>query len=652
MKDSVFVLLGKGGEKMFVTCFADKVVLSDYTAIGDITVTGLSIAMFILLFQTSVHKSRHFNLTLWMITSTLIASYSNILFYTLINEMIMIKPLLYVLRLVHNLALSVILLLYLRYLQDPLWVSQETRKHYNHSTLIMLIGAMIIDITATLTGRGFVIFDEGGCRNGFNVFVVLFLMLTAMIFFITIKYRTRILRQIFIGLLGVNIVSIGIMIMQIRSDQASYTTVCYFFPIIGIIFMFHSNPYDIDTGAVSETYFYSEQDDMIEHKKEFLLMSCNMQGFLQQVKVDKELRAAYSQFFRRNMRKGVLYKFPGDRLLLSLPRDSGTEDTMHTMLTEFAKIYGIFRLDYRIVICRSNSRIASARDYIKLIEYAEMSTPNCGTHIIDENDIKNFYSSDYIVNELLDIAAKRDLDDPRVIVYCQPVYNLITKSYDTAEALMRIKLEQTGMVYPDIFIPLAEQNDCIHMMSLIILNKTCQAVKQMLSAGYDIQRVSVNFSVIDLRYESFCSDVKGIIGANGIPFSKIAVEITESRSDSDFNVMKQRVIELRELGIKFYLDDFGTGYSNFERIMEIPFDIIKFDRSMLIESGRSETGEFMVGTFAGMFKKLNYSVLFEGVEDEHDEQHCIRMQASYLQGYKYSKPIPIDDLRGFLKQSS
>lgn len=637
---------------MYVSQFANQIILSDYMPVGDITVAGLSISMFILLFQTSVHKSRHFNLTLCMISSLLVASYSNIIFHTLLDGGIRVKPLLYSLRLLHYLGLSLVPAIYILYLQDPLWIDAGSRKHYNHSTAIMLIGASVIDVAATLTGKGFVIYDEGGCRNGFNIFIVLFLLLTGTIFFLTIRYRTRLLKQIFAGLVGVNLVSIFIMFMQIKSNQASYTTVCYFFPIIGIVFMFHSNPYDLDTGAVSESYFYSEQDDMIEHKKPFTLMSCNMQGFMSQIRTDKALKYEYNLFFRRNMSRGVLYKFSGDRLLLSLSQDERTEETARNMIDEFRKMYNEFRLDYRIVVCRSSKEIASARDYIKLIEYAEVNVPNCGVHTIDENDIKLFYSSDYIVNELKDIAATRNLDDPRVIVYCQPVYNLSTRSYDTAEALMRLKLDKTGMVFPDIFIPLAEQNDCIHMMSLIILNKTCQAVKELISAGYDIQRISVNFSVIDLRYDSFCHDVKDIISANGIPFSKIAVEITESRSDSDFNVMKQRVIELRELGIKFYLDDFGTGYSNFERIMEIPFDIIKFDRSMLIESGRSETGEFMVSTFAGMFKKLNYSVLFEGVEDEHDEQHCIRMQASFLQGYKYSKPIPIDELRTFLERKS
>ena len=119
----------------------------------------------------------------------------------------------------------------------------------------------------------------------------------------------------------------------------------------------------------------------------------------------------------------------------------------------------------------------------------------------------------------------------------------------------------------------------------------------------------------------------------------------------EFNHLKSQIMDLQGLGIKFYLDDFGTGYSNFERIMEIPFDIIKFDRSMLIESVKNDSSKYMVTTFAGMFNDLNYSVLFEGVEDERDENACKNMYAKYLQGYKYSKPIPIDNLRSFLEKA-
>ena len=215
------------------------------------------------------------------------------------------------------------------------------------------------------------------------------------------------------------------------------------------------------------------------------------------------------------------------------------------------------------------------------------------------------------------------------------------------EALCRW-IHEGRFIFPDQFIPIAEQTGHIHTLSLIILNKTCAAIRSMLERGYDIQRISVNFSTLDVRYDSFCSDVQQIISRNQIPFTKVAIEITESRSEADFNIMKSKVLELQKLGIKFYLDDFGTGYSNFERIMEIPFDIIKFDRSMTIECAKNETSFYMVSTFANMFSQLHYAVLFEGIENDMDELNCVRMSAKYLQGYKYSKPIPIEELANFL----
>ena len=125
------------------------------------------------------------------------------------------------------------------------------------------------------------------------------------------------------------------------------------------------------------------------------------------------------------------------------------------------------------------------------------------------------------------------------------------------------------------------------------------------------------------------------------------MEVLES-DELDEGFARRKSEYVRGWGGIIALDDFGTGYSNFERIMEIPFDIIKFDRSMLMESHRSTSSQYMVKTFANMFNDLRYAVLFEGVENDSDEDRCIMMKAQYLQGYKYSKPIPIEELRRFL----
>ena len=155
----------------------------------------------------------------------------------------------------------------------------------------------------------------------------------------------------------------------------------------------------------------------------------------------------------------------------------------------------------------------------------------------------------------------------------------------------------------------------------------------------------------EIKEDNFCGDIRKIIENNSISGERIALEITESGSESDFIIMRDKIKELRRQGIQFYLDDFGTGYSNMERIMELPFDIIKFDRSLVIASRTGERSGRIVKNLAYMFKDMEYSILYEGVEDDSDENRCKEMSASYLQGYKYSRPVPIEQLRGFLQKA-
>ena len=153
-----------------------------------------------------------------------------------------------------------------------------------------------------------------------------------------------------------------------------------------------------------------------------------------------------------------------------------------------------------------------------------------------------------------------------------------------------------------------------------------------------------------MRNDRFCDTVKRIIDESGIEPRQIAVELTETQNESDFELIKERINSLKDSGIKFYLDDFGTGYSNFERIMELPFDIVKFDRSLVIGSGNDEKLKTIVTNLAKMFRDVDYAVLYEGVEDDTDENRCINMSATYLQGYKYSKPIPIEQLSEYFSK--
>ena len=263
------------------------------------------------------------------------------------------------------------------------------------------------------------------------------------------------------------------------------------------------------------------------------------------------------------------------------------------------------------------------------------------------NELERVKNGEVIRKELEDIYKQHNLDDPRVLVYCQPVYNVVKGTYETAEALMRLQLEEE-IIPPNEFIPIAESSGYIHVLTEIILHKTCEMVKYFCEQGYIISRISVNVSALELKDPNFSQDLIRIIWQSRVPDNKIAIELTESQTYSDFLLMKERIEELKDKGIIFYLDDFGTGYSSMERIMEIPFDIIKFDRSLVIASRSSDRSHKLVVGMSNIFSSMNYAVLYEGIEEAEDEQMCIGMSASYLQGYKYSKPIPIMELQSYL----
>ena len=628
--------------------------LLSYSPIGDVITVVLCVTMAILVNMSRVKRNASVPMIFGIIGMCAGAAFSDLIYQT---ELVSTNPAvwkIYLFRTLYHILITFVLLVYALYLYEPLWISHTVQSRNMVVSTCAVGAAFLYDTFGTVFGYGYCIRSDGSLQRGINAYIIVFAMQCMQIIYLLVKHRSRLIRQVFYTLISMNIITACLLFFQDLHGNLSYTTLAYFVPIIGIIFVFHSNPFDISTGAMSEAYFATEMEEHLAKKRKVTIVTCKIRGFSDYIKESKLFLREYYDFLRTNVRKGVLYSFADDTLVLTLKeaKDGSTKDAVSKMLGDFIECYNKFKLEYKIVILFSTPDITKVADYLKLIENVQESIPFNQIHHVNAADIKRFYDSSYILSQLEDIAKQNNLADERVLVYCQPIYNIVTGGYDTAEALMRLNLEKTGMVYPDQFIPLAEQHNYIHNLTHIILDKTCAAIRELMEEGYVIKRASVNFTTADLRYDTFCEDVRHIIDRNDIPYDHIAIEITESSNDADFNLLKERVMELQKLGVKFYLDDFGTGYSNFERIMEIPFNLIKFDRSMLIELAKSESSRFMVNTFADMFHRLHYTVLFEGVENDEHQEICKQMNAKYLQGYKFSRPIPIAELRRFLHRET
>ncbi len=461
-----------------------------------------------------------------------------------------------------------------------------------------------------------------------------------------IKYRKKFLPKMYRCIWAVIAVAVGIMAYQAEFEQTAYTVVSFTFPVIMVLFLFHYNSYDVKTGTLD---YYAFEEYVEENREKSFTMI-----FLSLPTISRdELQKFSERFLRRNdsfFEGSCCFRLRDNRMVLVYHREKNKNEQqiLDKMFLEFDKERN--QNEYQIIIMDSNGYLLNAKEYISYCKYIEDRIPMNIAKKCDGDFLSDFLKYKFIRLNLEDIDRKGNLNDYRVKVFCQPVLNIATGKFTTAEALMRLEIPEVGMVFPDQFIPVAESENFIHALSKIILNKTCQNIKTMEEEGYEIERVSVNFSVQELHLDTFCDDVIDIIKQNGVDFNKIAIEITETRNEKDFLKMKSVLDRLQVLGIKFYLDDFGTGYSNFERLIGLPIDIIKFDRSLTILAGKTEESKFMVGSFSEIFKKAEYQILFEGVEDERDETQCINMNAQYLQGYKYSKPIPMENLKDFLER--
>ena len=625
--------------------------MTGYSPVGDLTVVAICAVMIVLLIFSYVRNSRSFQIFLSIVGVLMLAALSNVGSYALANigspECVAAA---YVIRCVFHGLLFSIFILFTAYIAEVARLERQRRIPYLFAAGLIFLTVVAVDAIDTLHLMRESMAEHGLVLRKRNIFLVGYLVFAALMVFMLFKVRKAVYRQVMRGFYGTIAISFGMLLIQGLHRQTSFTVVSFLFPVIGMFYTLHSNPYDAQLGTIDSRALVDAVRYNYEKKRDFVYMSLYLRTFDEEgVMMPEEIQALIRKFSIDYFRGAVLFQAGKSHSILMIMKNRNPDyrERIRNILQGFYAEYAKYGYDYKMVIGESTEELSRKNEYVSFIRSIHAQMEENTIHWVEPEDVARFNRTEYILHELEDISRQRNLDDPRVLAYCQPVYNIREQRYDTAEALMRLRLDDLGLVFPDQFIPLAEANNCIHALTEIILHKTCEAVRKLTGEGYQVRRISVNVSAMELQDEHFCDDIIDIIQKSQVPGEKIAIELTESQTDSDFRVMKEKISELRQRGIKFYLDDFGTGYSNMERIMALPFDIIKFDRSMVLASGHSERSRKIVSSLANIFAEMNYSVLYEGVEQQQDEEMCEHMSASYLQGYRYSRPVPIEALKDY-----
>lgn len=629
----------------------DVLFYQNYTPVGDISAIVIGVIHWFLLKSTYTIKQKNLTMFKWANVFLVISATSNIVYHNLIREITQEDVFwIYLTRNTYYILLTLMYVLFCIYVSNLVDIKGRIRQIFDWLVWSGFVLLAFMEILGPIRKWGFYIDAELQIHQNYyyDPFWFAYLYFSIIVMCLLIRYRRKFITKMYRCLCNVAFLCFCVIFLQARMLSTAYTCIAFTFPVMAVLFLFHYNAYDAETGTLDSKSFDAYIREFGE--KNFTIIFL----YLHDMNADrmKSLSTVFFHFNEKYFKDCCTFRLRDNKLAMvySDDKNKNAMEKMFQLYGDFKLLYQQYKIDYRIVIIQSDDMLCGGRDYFALDEFVEGKMRMNSIHRCRRNDVVDYLKANYILSELRDIYIKQDMDDERVKVFCQPVLHTITDTFTSAEALMRLELAEAGMVFPDQFISIAEKHGYIHTLSKIILNKACKQIKEIERQGYVIDRVSINFSIIELRNSGFCNDIREIIEANGVAYDKIAIELTESKNEKDFENVKRIMTKLHGLGIKFYLDDFGTGYSNFARIISLPIDIIKFDRSLTILAGNDAESEFMVGSFSEIFKKSNYQILFEGVEDERDELQCKAMNALYLQGYKYSKPIPMEQLTDFLEK--
>ena len=195
-----------------------------------------------------------------------------------------------------------------------------------------------------------------------------------------------------------------------------------------------------------------------------------------------------------------------------------------------------------------------------------------------------------------------------------------------------------GFVSPGEFIPIAESTRLIIPIGKFVLREVFAKIKYLLSEGYDNFKIAVNLSEIQLREGNLVTYFNSLIEEFQVSPKYIEIEITESMIMKSVDRNIQYLLEIKELGASIALDDFGTGYSSLNHLTKLPIDVLKIDRSFVVDMTQNDKSRFIVENIIQLSHKLGITVVAEGVEEKEQVDYLKSIECDTVQGYYYSRP--------------
>lgn len=298
--------------------------------------------------------------------------------------------------------------------------------------------------------------------------------------------------------------------------------------------------------------------------------------------------------------------------------------------------YGVYMVeDRKMELRQMEDRAAMARKAVKRNVLSNI--------LFYKEQFKDMLYNRKFIEENMQAA----ITERQFVMYLQPKYSISKNEIIGAEALIRWHSPERGMIYPNQFIPVIEENGFIKVVDYYIWSEACRFIKRCIDAGMPRCPISVNVSRIHLQDNECVEFLSNLIEGSGIPKEFLELEITETADDQQISM---KAMELKEEGFKLLMDDFGSGYSSLNILLETPFDVIKLDKKFIENMILSVKGRMILEQVVHMADGLKLGLVAEGVETKEQIDLLKSIGCDQVQGYYYAKPMPEEDFFALLSK--
>lgn len=371
-----------------------------------------------------------------------------------------------------------------------------------------------------------------------------------------------------------------------------------------------------------------------------------------QLEEDRREREVMAAFARRlpKLENTKVFKMADDEVWMILEDPEHAEETV-----EKVKAY----MEYGRREVGGNAQVAfnympkaglvgDYQEMVHLLQYARWRSNDYSSSNFKrlDTDFVEQMRKEGIMEQMLEEAMKED----RIEVFYQPIFSTREHRFVSAEALVRMRDKEGNLVPPGAFISVAEANGKILQLGEIVFDKVCRFFTKERLEQYGLHYIEVNLSVVQCGYIRLAEDYIGIMEKYQINPKYINLEITESASMAAKKTLLENMRRLMEYGVFFSLDDFGTGQSNLNYIVDMPVNIVKFDREMSQAFFRDEKAKYVLNAAMQMIHGMKLKIVSEGIETEEQYLAMEELEIDYIQGYYFSKPLPEEAFLKFMQE--